>query len=85
MTGVGLELDELGGLAAHLEHGGDVGMERSDGAGDGLELVLVGEVEQVADQAAAGAGDAHLRDDALGQGFEHLARAARGRSRRGCP
>ena len=48
---VGLEVDELGGLAAHLEHGGDVGMQRADGAGDGLELVLVGEVEQCADQA----------------------------------
>ena len=66
-AGVGLQLDELGGLAAHLEDGGHVGVQRAHGAGDGLELVLVGESEQVPDQTAAGAGDARGGDETLGQ------------------
>ena len=69
---VGLQRDELGRLATHLEHGGDVGMERPDGAGDGFELVLVGEVQQGTDQTASRAGDAHLRDRTIRQGFEDL-------------
>ena len=78
-AGVGLEVDELGGLAAHLEDGGDVGVERADGAGDSPELVLVGQVEQFADQTATSAGDARMSDDTLGQGLEHLADELAGR------
>ena len=37
---IGLEPDELARLAAHLEHGHDVGMKGAETAGDRLELVL---------------------------------------------
>ena len=39
---VGVETQELGGLAAHLEDRDDVGVQPREAAGDGLELVLVG-------------------------------------------
>ena len=82
---VGLQPDELGRLAAHLEDGGDVGVQRADGAGDGLELVLVGNVEDPADQAAAGAGGPHRGDAAFGQRWPRPAPEAPGRPRPGCP
>ena len=79
VTLVGLEVDELGGLAAHLEHRGDVGMKRAYGAGDGSELVLVGQVEQGAHQLAAGAGDAYLGDGVCGQRGHDLLQQLAGR------
>ena len=63
---VGVEAQELGGLAAHLEDGDDVGMQPGQAAGDGLELVLVGRVERLADEASARAGDAHAAHGVAG-------------------
>ncbi len=63
-----LEADELGGLAAHLEDGDDVGVQGGDPAGDGLELVLEVGLERLAHEAAAGARHAHAGDGAVGQG-----------------
>ncbi len=63
----GLQTDELGRLAAHLEDGLRLGMQRGDTARDGLELVLEARLERLADEPAAGAGDAHAGDLALGQ------------------
>ena len=44
----GLEADELGRLAAHLEHGLRVRVQGGDAAGDRLELVLEGGAERLA-------------------------------------
>jgi hypothetical protein len=63
----GLQTDELGRLAAHLEDGLRLGVERGDAARDGFELVLEARLERLADEPAAGAGDAHAGDLALGQ------------------
>ena len=54
----GLETDELGRLAAHLEHGDRVWMQHRDAARDGLELVLEPGLQSLADEAAARARDA---------------------------
>ena len=63
----GLQADELGRLAAHLEDGLRVRVQRGDAARDGLELVLEARLEGTPDEPAAGAGDAHAGDPALGQ------------------
>ena len=75
----GLQADELGRLAAHLEDGLRLGMQRRDAARDGLELVLEAGLERLADEPAAGAGDAHAGDPALGQhGEQRVEQGLRG-------
>ena len=46
----GLQADELGRLAAHLEDGLRLGVQRRDAARDGLELVLEARLERLADE-----------------------------------
>ena len=75
----GLQTDELGGLAADLEDGLRLGVQRADAARDRLELVLEGGVERGADETAAGAGDAGAAHGALRQDGQHLAEQVLGR------
>ena len=75
----GLQTDELGGLAAHLEDGLRLGVQRADAARDRLELVLEGGVERGADETAAGAGDAGAAHGTLRQDGQHLAEQVLGR------
>ena len=81
---VGVEAQELRRLAAHLEDGDDVGVQSGEAASDGLELVLVGGLERLADEPAAGTGDAHAthrarrhhREELVEQGPGGFGRAA---------
>ena len=70
---VDLELDELGGLAAHLEDGGDVGMQRAHRPGDGLELVLSGCAQAGGEEASSGARHPDAGDGVRGHGGQHIA------------
>jgi len=63
----GLQTDELGRLAAHLEDRLRLGVQCGDAARDGLELVLEARLERLADEPAARTGDAHAGDLALGK------------------
>jgi hypothetical protein len=61
----GLQTDELGRLAAHLEDGLGFGVQRRDATRDGLELVLEAGFERLPDEPAARPGDAHAGEPAL--------------------
>ena len=74
-----LQTDELGGLAAHLEDGLRLGVQRADAPRDGLELVLEGGVERRGDEAPAGARDAGAVHGALGQHGQQLVEQRLGR------
>ena len=67
--GLLLEADVLGAFAADFEDGAGLRVEQADHPGDGFELVLEVDAEDLRDGAAAGAGDAHALDADLG---DHL-------------
>ncbi len=76
---VALEEEDLGGFAADLEEGADVG---GDGPGRGrqsAELVLAGHVDQRAEQGRAGAGGAHGVQRTAAQILADLAQEILGR------
>ncbi len=68
---VGIQADELRGLAAHLEQGADRGTEDHCGAHDRLELVLGPKTEPGQDRAA-GPGDPNADDGAARKPSDEL-------------
>ncbi len=61
-TGRIVEVDVLGGFAAHFEDGAHARVEDAHALGDGAEFIFKIDAENLGDELAAGAGDANAFD-----------------------